>query len=130
MTDDIPADADDTPGGMMTAPSGGTEEGGAPALPLHHSHSRSNPGLSVTGSGGGGGGGAGPSSSSSSTQPQAGSPSSPTAASASTGGRLSSFMSGAASSVVPLDTFDNLRSQYDGVVGFLALVRLCMYKLI
>ena len=36
-------------------------------------------------------------------------------------------MSGAASSVVPLDTFDNLRSQYDGVVGFLSLVRLCMH---
>jgi hypothetical protein len=36
--------------------------------------------------------------------------------------KLTSLISGAASSVVPLDTFDNLKSQYDGVVGFLSLV--------
>lgn len=124
MVEDLPADNDDPPP-QSSSGTGGSDGGGGGAV----HPSRSQPALTdLTSSSASAAG-------SSSLHSLGTSPPSPTAESSSLGGGASSaagrLMSGfiggaaaaAASSVVPLDTFEGLKETYDGVIGFLSMVR-------
>ncbi len=103
MLDDLPAD-DEVPPSQQQRQQGGGVEGEAllpqPMQPTGLPHSRS-----------------------SAEAFDVGSPPSPRSGLARPPPSSSSLFGGASSSsAVPLDTFDNLKSQYDGVVNFLSLV--------
>lgn len=124
MAEDLPAEPDG--GGSAQQAGAATGAGGEAGAEGGVHQSPSQPSLlsrSLQQQGGSGSAGAGAASSSGG---QPGASAGATQGGGGTGGALSSFFGGsssAASAAVPMDTLDSLKSQYEGVVSFLALVR-------